>query len=137
MYLARSLSWHGKTHRMVGAIPGDVLMHERSQGRGYVRLAPTAAHPWAGGADLQAEIPAHEFHYSSIEALDAGTRFAYRVVRGHGADGSSDGIVVHNLLASYAHLRSAGELDWAARFVGFVQGHLARRAAAPALAAAN
>lgn len=135
MYLARSLSWHGKTRRMVGAIPGDVVMHERSQGRGYVRLAPTAAHPWAGGGDLRAEIAAHEFHYSSIEALDPGTRFAYRVVRGHGADGTSDGIVVHNLLASYAHLRSAGACDWAARFVGFVQER--RRAAAPALAAAH
>jgi cobyrinic acid a,c-diamide synthase len=135
MYLARSLSWRGRTHRMVGAIPGDVIMHERSQGRGYVRLAPTSAHPWAG--ELRAEIPAHEFHYSSIEALEPGTRFAYRVVRGHGADGKSDGIVVHNLLASYAHLRSAGTCDWAARFVGFVQAHRARRAAAPALAAAR
>jgi len=137
MYLARSLSWRGETRRMVGAIAGDVLMHERSVGRGYVRLAPTEAHPWAGHGEAHAEIPAHEFHYSSIEALAADTRFAYRVVRGHGADGKSDGIVVNNLLASYAHLRSAGNYDWATRFVGFVRERQAWRKAAPALAAAH
>jgi cobyrinic acid a,c-diamide synthase len=137
MYLARTLSWRGKTHCMAGAIPGDVVMHERAQGRGYVRLAPTAAHPWAGPGDARTEIAAHEFHHSSIEGLDPATRFAYRVVRGHGTDGKSDGIVVNNLLASYAHLRSAGACDWAGRFVGFVQAHLARGAATPWLAAAH
>jgi cobyrinic acid a,c-diamide synthase len=136
MYLARTLSWHGKTHRMVGAIAGDALMHERSQGRGYVKLAPTEAHPWRGqgegSAQTPAEVPAHEFHYSSIEGLPADTRFAYRVVRGHGADGKSDGIVVNNLLANYAHLRSVGSHDWAARFAGFVREHSGWRAPAPA-----
>ena len=46
-------------------------------------------------------------------------RFAYDVKRGHGIDGRHDGIVINNLLASYAHLRSAGSCDWAARFVEF------------------
>ena len=31
--------WRGDTCRMVGAIPGDVVMHERPVGRGYVHLA--------------------------------------------------------------------------------------------------
>ena len=132
MYLARTLSWRGDTHRMVGAIAGDAVMHERPVGRGYVRLAPTEAHPWGGHGDARAEIPAHEFHYSSIEGLAADTRFAYRVARGFGTDGKSDGIVVNNLLANYAHLRSAGSCDWAARFVGFVRQCAGRHAAAPA-----
>jgi cobyrinic acid a,c-diamide synthase len=133
MYLARSISWRGDTRRMVGAIAGDVVMHEKAVGRGYVRLAPTAAHPWLDRGDARAEVPAHEFHYSSIEGLPADTRFAYRVARGHGADGKSDGIVVNNLLANYAHLRSAGDHDWAARFVGFVHRLAAERNAPPAL----
>jgi len=131
MYLARTLSWRGDTHRMVGAIAGDVVMHERPVGRGYVRLDPTEAHPWGGHGDGCAEIPAHEFHYSSIEGLAADTRFAYRVARGFGTDGKSDGIVVNNLLANYAHLRSAGSYDWAARFVGFVRQCAEKHAAAP------
>ncbi len=131
MYLARSLSWRGDTHRMVGAIPGDVVMRERPVGRGYVRLAPTEAHPWRNRGDEPAEIPAHEFHYSSIEGLAPNTRFAYRVARGFGVDGNSDGIIVNNLLATYSHFRSVGSYDWAARFVGFVRQH-GRHAAAPA-----
>jgi len=128
MYLARTLSWRGETRHMVGAIAGDVSMHERSLGRGYVRLAPTAAHPWGGD---RAEVPAHEFHYSSISGLPADTRYAYRVVRGFGTDGKADGIVVNNLLANYAHLRSVGSHDWAARFVGFVRERAGRQASAP------
>ncbi len=137
MYLARTLSWRGDTRRMVGAIAGDVVMHEKAVGRGYVRLAPTAAHPWQAPGEKRAEIPAHEFHYSSLEGLSADTRYAYRVARGYGTDGKSDGIVVKNLLASYAHLRSAGDHDWAARFVDFVREHAARITAAPAPAAAH
>jgi cobyrinic acid a,c-diamide synthase len=136
MYLARSLSWRGETRRMVGAIAGDIVLRERPVGRGYVRLAPTEAHPWRNGGDEPAEIPAHEFHYSSIEGLDPHTRFAYRVARGFGVDGSSDGIVVNNLLATYSHLRSVGSYDWAARFVAFVRRRAEEHNAAPALLSA-
>ena len=122
MYLARSLHWQGRSCRMVGAIPGDAVMHARPVGRGYVRLQPTAEHPWAAGG----EVLAHEFHHSSLEHLPQGQRFAYRVARGHGIDGAHDGLRQHNLLASYSHLRGAG---WAARFVGFVRDVASRRAA--------
>ena len=121
MYLARSLAWRGERRTMAGVIPADVLMHEKPVGRGYVRLAPTAAHPWVPPGAHPDEIPAHEFHYSSLENLDPATRFAYDVKRGHGADGAHDGIVYKNLLASYTHLRSAGNCNWAARFVGFAR----------------
>ncbi len=137
MYLARSLSWRGDTRRMVGAIAGDVVMHERPVGRGLVRLAPTETHPWGGHGEQRAEIPAHEFHYSIIDGLAADTRFAYRVARGFGTDGKSDGIVVNNLLANYSHLRSAGNYDWAERFVGFVRRQAGRRVAPRPLAAAH
>lgn len=119
MYLARSISWQGKTARMVGAIAGDVVMHQKPIGRGYVVVQPTAAHPWqpAGAAQL----PAHEFHYSSIENLPAGSRFAYEMKRGHGIDGKHDGFMYKNLLASYSHLRTTGACDWPAQFVQFVR----------------
>lgn len=129
MYLARSLTWRGERREMVGVIAADVLMHEKPVGRGYVRLAPTAAHPWLPEGSHPDEIPAHEFHYSSLENLDPATHFAYDVKRGYGADGHHDGIVHKNLLASYTHLRSAGNCNWAARFAGF-----AREAARPAAA---
>lgn len=124
MYLARSLSWKGHTHAMAGAIPADVLMHDKPVGRGYVRLAETGLGPWPSQAGVPEAIAAHEFHYSSLENLPADTRYAYRVLRGYGCDGRNDGIVIHNLLASYTHLRSTARYDWAGRFVAFVRSKL-------------
>ena len=121
MYLARSIAWKGKTRRMVGAIAGDIVMHDKPVGRGYVILQPTAAHPWPGAQAAPAPLHAHEFHYSSIEQLPADTRYAYEVKRGHGVDGSNDGIIYKNLLASYTHLRATAGCDWPARFVQFVR----------------
>ncbi len=121
MYLARSLTWRGLTYRMAGVLAADVVMHEKPVGRGYVRLIETDRHPWGAQASAHAEIPAHEFHYSSLEKLDPRTAFAYRVARGHGVNGTHDGIVYRNLLASYSHLRSVGPCDWAQRFVAFAR----------------
>ncbi|MDR2240464.1 MAG: cobyrinate a,c-diamide synthase [Zoogloeaceae bacterium] len=131
MYLARSIVWRGEKRAMAGVIEADVLMHEKPVGRGYVRLAPTAAHPWPPAAGLYPDgIPAHEFHYSSLENIGPATRFAYEVRRGHGADGAHDGIVWRNLLASYAHLRNGGDDGWAARFVNFARAHSVATSAA-------
>jgi cobyrinic acid a,c-diamide synthase len=129
MYLARSITWQGRTAHMVGAIPGDAVMHERPVGRGYVHLRETAAMPWGGaGGDLKG----HEFHHSGLENLDPAVAFAYRVTRGHGIDGAHDGVCVHNLVASYAHLRSAAGASWAPRFVAFVRQQRGRRGQQPA-----
>jgi len=125
MYLARSITVQGERYEMVGAIPGDAVMHARPVGRGYVQLQETAAFPWPG--DAPQPVRAHEFHHSSLEHLAPDTRYAYRVLRGHGVDGEHDGIVRGNLLASYAHLRSIGGLGWPARFVDFVRGVSAGR----------
>lgn len=134
MYLARSLSWQGRTCRMVGAIPGDVTMHERPVGRGYVGLRATAEHPWPSAASGGPEaLLAHEFHYSSLDNLPPTVRFAYRVERGHGIDGRHDGLLHRNLLANYAHLRGVGgSADWAARFVAFVRSTRHSAAGEPA-----
>ncbi len=131
MYLARSLTWQGRTRPMVGAIAGDAVMHDKPVGRGLVRLQETAEHPWPGAAPH--EVRAHEFHYSSLENLDGQPRFAYRVLRGHGIDGRHDGLIHNNVLASYTHLRSTVGHDWTARFVAFVRQCARERR--PALAA--
>lgn len=129
MYLARSIQWLGRSARMVGVIPGDAVMQARPVGRGYVHLRETAALPWPGGA-AGAAVRAHEFHHSRLDNLPAGLAFAWQVERGHGIDGQRDGVRVHNLVASYAHLRSAAGSDWAARFVAFVRERRALRAQA-------
>jgi len=120
MYLARSLTWKDRQCEMVGVIPGDIIMHERPQGRGYVRLQETGDAPWPG-APQQAEFSAHEFHYSSLENISGPLRFAYTVKRGTGIDGKNDGIVINKLLACYSHMRDTEQHRWARRFVEFVR----------------
>jgi len=134
MYLARSLSWQGRSCRMVGAIPADVTMHAKPVGRGYMRLAPTTDHPWPAASAAAGSLLAHEFHYSSLDNLPPGQRYAYRVERGHGIDGRHDGLLHRNLLASYAHLRSVAGNDWPARFVDFVRDRSTPRNAGTTLA---
>ncbi len=130
MYLSRRLEWKGKTREMVGVIPGDITMHERPKGRGYVRLQESGAGPWhlRNDAGEPAEFAAHEFHYSSLENLQDGLEFAYRVQRGTGIDGLHDGVMVHNLLACYAHLRHTRQNPWVSRFVAFIRKHKAETA---------
>jgi cobyrinic acid a,c-diamide synthase len=140
MYLSRGITYEDRTFEMVGAIPGDVQMHAKPIGRGYVHLHEDVEHPWPR-PDKSAEIPspqsspdgrggkrenqplifAHEFHYSKLVNLPPDSRFAYHVARGYGIDGDRDGLVVNNLLASYTHLRTIGSCYWATRFVAFVR----------------
>lgn len=123
MYLARSLSWQGKRCEMAGVIPGDVMMHDRPRGRGYVVLRESGQGLWpaTGPGQAPAEIHAHEFHYSSLENLAPDTVYAYEVLRGTGIDGKHDGIVYKNLFACYSHLRDLENNHWAARFVDFIR----------------
>ncbi len=121
MYLSRGIEYEGRTYEMVGAIPGDVKMHAKPIGRGYVHLREDETHPWPRPDAPARQIKAHEFHYSSLENLPPDSRFAYHVERGHGIDGERDGLVVNNLLASYTHLRTIGSCYWASRFVAFVR----------------
>ncbi|MBU0498539.1 MAG: cobyrinate a,c-diamide synthase [Gammaproteobacteria bacterium] len=120
MYLSRTLRWQGRITRMAGVIPADAVMHERPQGRGYVRLREGPDHPWGGGKG--SEYPVHEFHYSRLENLSGPLRYAFDLVRGVGIDGSHDGIVHKNLLAGYGHHRQVNNNPWTQRFVDFVEG---------------
>ena len=120
MYLARRLSWQGETREMVGTLPGDVVMHGKPVGRGYVRVRATGKGPWPG-EEAGTDLLAHEFHYSALENVEDGLTYAFEVLRGHGIDGKRDGIVYKNLLACYTHFRSLQGYNWAERFVAFVR----------------
>ncbi|MBT9566820.1 MAG: cobyrinate a,c-diamide synthase [Thiobacillus sp.] len=125
MYLSRSLTWRGKTQEMVGVVPGDTRMHDRPVGRGYAVLQPTGGDRWQEASP----IPAHEFHYSSLENLPADSIYAYQVTRGHGIDGRHDGYQLHNLLAGYVHRRGTGAQGWIAPFLNQVRAYKSRVAA--------
>jgi cobyrinic acid a,c-diamide synthase len=121
MYLSRKLNWLDKSFDMVGAIPGDTTMHEKSCGRGYVKLEQNSGvFPWESRNDPTTLVHAHEFHYSSIDGLAENTQYAYTVRRGSGINQKSDGLIYKNLLASYSHLRNTRATPWVERFLSFV-----------------
>ena len=122
MYLNRSIAWQGSEFPMVGVIAGDTKVSNRPVGRGYMRLRAMPNHPWpqvqaASGRTYNV----HEFHYSSLEMIDSPLTTVYSVDRGHGLDGTRDGIRVHNLLATYAHQRHVAANPWVNAFVDFVR----------------
>ena len=119
MYLSRSVKWKDQKNDMVGIIPGDIVMEEKPQGRGYVRLQETNDGIWPSKSENI--IAAHEFHYSRFENLDKDAKFAFEVVRGTGIDGENDGYVYKNLLACYTHQRCTGQNRWTQRFVDFIR----------------
>jgi len=125
MYLSKSIEWQGETENMVGTVPGDIVVGDRPQGRGYVVLEETAQNSWpttTGNRQKQrARIAAHEFHYGRLKNLPDDIDYAYSVVRGHGIDGHGDGLLPGNLLAAFTHQRNTAENPWVERFVSFVR----------------
>ena len=112
MYLSKSISWKDKTAQMVGAIPANIIMNEKPQGRGYVSLQQTQDVLW-NKTKCNADVYAHEFHYSGFEDIsklesNPNIKFAYEMKRGSGITGMHDGLIYKNLVANYARLRDLG-----------------------------
>jgi cobyrinic acid a,c-diamide synthase len=132
MYLARSIQWNKEICEMVGCIETDIIMEKRPQGRGYVQLEETEHSLWPPLQSSQQSgsnhpknnnqvINAHEFHYSRFKYVDKNVQFAFKVKRGSGINGESDGYVYKNLLANYTHQRNTWNNPWAQRFINFAR----------------
>lgn len=128
MYLCQQISFEGQTAKMVGFIDGKIIMQEKPQGRGLVKLAATGSSLWpAMGPDMANKeqiFNAHEFHYAQLEGLPSDMDYAYGIKRGYGIDGSHDGLISGNCLASFSHLRNTSKTPWVASFVDFVRNSL-------------
>jgi cobyrinic acid a,c-diamide synthase len=121
MYLSKSLTWNETSYDMVGVLDAKSVMHEKPQGRGYVKLGEIEGqHPWALQRQPGNDLHAHEFHYSELQGLPEDGIYAYQVLRGKGIQQQQDGFVYKNLLASYTHLRDSAANPWVKRFLHFV-----------------
>jgi cobyrinic acid a,c-diamide synthase len=113
MYLCRAMEGQDRSYDMVGVLPGRVKMSERPQGHGYVVAEVVGANPlFSRGFVLRG----HEFHHSRLFP-SGDLEYVYRIKRGQGIQGTSDGIVYKNLFASYVHLHALGTPEWAPAFV--------------------
>ena len=109
MYLTRSVSESEsgqnsnkrKQNKMVGLVDADTFMSQK------LTLNYTKANCHASFFSNLSNIRGHEFHYSRIGNIATDSKFAYRMAIGNGIDGSKDGFIVHNSLASYMHVHFA------------------------------
>ena len=121
MYLGETLTWQGKTHRMVGALPLAFVMEDRPHGHGYTVIRADAANPFFPVGTV---LRGHEFHYSRlVEPACPGVATAFEVQRGHCLNGQRDGIVYRNVLATYSHVHALAAPEWARAFVDAALQH--------------
>ena len=67
---------------------------------------------------MGSEIKGHEFHYSQVcNAETDKMQYVFKVNRGCGIDNYVDGIIIHNVIASYNHLYAPSHPEWATNFV--------------------
>ena len=113
MYLTqRLIDLEGRSHPMVGLLPGAIRMTTRLQPFGYATIIPRRPSILARTHD---RIKGHEFHYSTWEHPLTQHEAAYTVVRRK--EQRPEGFVRKNLLASYLHVHFLTNTRWARRFV--------------------
>jgi len=118
MYLCQAIWWGGERHEMVGLFPAEAHLSQKPKGHGYVNAEIVGENPLF---PVGQTISGHEFHHSRLD-IRGDLQFAYRIQRGWGVDGNSDGIVSKNVFASYTHLHALGVPRWAESFVSLASG---------------
>lgn len=117
MYLAQHLvDLNGRSHKMVGALPGAIRMTQRLQSFGYATLVARRPSILARAND---RIKGHEFHYSTWDHSIGRHEAAYTVLRRN--ERRVEGFARGNVLASYLHVHFLTNVRWARRFVAAAQ----------------
>lgn len=125
MYLCEQIHWGDRSGEMVGALPLEVEVCSRPQGHGYVQAEVIHENPfWPVGT----KIRGHEFHNSRLTELNGSPLGAYRMARGTGLGNGSDGLIHHNILASYTHIHADGVAGWAEGLVAKAKQYAEERA---------
>jgi cobyrinic acid a,c-diamide synthase len=110
MYLGENLVVEGVTYPMVGSLPVTFILERKPQGHGYTILEVARENPYYPMGEI---IKGHEFHYSRALIRDSEEVCAvFKVLRGRGLDGQTDGLCRKNLLATYTHVHAAGNPLW-------------------------
>jgi cobyrinic acid a,c-diamide synthase len=115
IYLGKGMEWQGHLYPLVNVFPIVYRFHQRPQGHGYTLLQVEGENPlFPKGTRLKG----HEFHYAGMRDWEEeAIRFACRVERGYGFDGSREGLCYKNAYATFSHLHALGESHWADHFL--------------------
>jgi cobyrinic acid a,c-diamide synthase len=110
IYLGRSLKVGDTTHAMTAVLPVDFVLETRPQAHGYTIVDVSGDNPFF---EKGSSFKGHEFHYSRIADTGALQEMVFTMRRGHGIDGTRDGILYKNVLATFTHLHAVGSPQWA------------------------
>jgi cobyrinic acid a,c-diamide synthase len=114
MYLGQSILCYGREFPMSGIFPFKTTLCAAPQGLGYTQVRVCRANPFHPVGSV---FPGHEFHYSMILPQDVPLHFCLEMIRGKGIADGYDGLIQHNVFASYTHIHALGVPGWAERFV--------------------
>lgn len=112
MALCRSITSGEGEAPMAGIFPRTAELTEQRQGLSYVKARSTSANP----IFPEAEVRAHEFHYTRLRPTPIGP-FAYDILRGAGMDGAHDGMVARRTVGTYMHQHALATRSWGISFV--------------------
>ena len=112
VFLGRELVMGETIYPMAGAIPGRFGFGRKPQGHGYAALTTVGANPFF---PVGQALRGHEFHYTYLidDPTALAPTFAFRVDRGYGFNGCTDGLCHRNVLAAYTHIHALGTVEWA------------------------
>lgn len=115
MYLSTSIqTLDGKTHEMVGVIPGQSVVCDRLVALGYVEVE-TCGNSLLGGAG--ATFRGHQFRYSELRDVPSDIDRVYTIRRRRGGSPIAEGYRAGNVLGSYVHAHWASNPGVAEAFV--------------------
>jgi cobyrinic acid a,c-diamide synthase len=110
MYLAQSIrTFDGKIYPMVRILPVRSEMMSKRLSLGYITINIRRDNLLSNAGEVHR---GHEFHWSTIEETGE-VKYAYETVKHRRWESKPDGIMVGNVLASYAHLHFASNLSLA------------------------
>lgn len=123
MYLVeRLVDFKKRVFPMVGIFKGTVTMAHRLQALGYVNIEAMRDSILSKAGT---KVRAHIFHWSYLDDVPEGLSFAYKISRPFLPQERSpskkwpdyDGLVQQKVLASYAHLHFASDINLARNFI--------------------
>lgn len=120
MYLTEKLEDFNKNKLpMVGIFKGTVNMGKKLQALGYVKIETIKDNILSKKG---AKIRGHVFHWSYLDNLPDKSAFAYKIRKNKDRI-FYDGLIQDNVLASYAHLHFASDINFAKNFINSCRHH--------------
>ncbi|NOZ25865.1 MAG: cobyrinate a,c-diamide synthase [Nitrospirae bacterium] len=124
MYLGREIELDGRNYPMAAILPISFRMEGSPVAHGYTMVEVKEDNPYFRKS---ASLKGHEFHYSRVVDHDPDLKMVFAMKRGKGIDGSSDGIVYRNVLATYTHLHALGSPEWVCGMIRAAESHARNR----------